>query len=346
MDKQFLIEMLKTDSVSGKEIKLQKKVLKHYRDVIDEQITDLSGNVINIINPYAKTRVLLCGHIDEIGLYVTHITKDGFIKVTQAGGIYPTTYLGHHVMIHSENEDISGVVVNIRELSQQKDLKVKDLTIDIGAKDDKEAAHYVQIGDSVTFDTPINELLDHKLTARAIDDRSGAFIVLEAVKKAQAMGCKIGAYALTSTGEETTSRGAYFASSKIKPNMAIIVDVTYTSDYPGVDASGSGEVKLGQGPVLCQSSIVNQNMNTKLKAIANRLNISYQIETFAGRTFTDADKIHFTNEGVPLCLISLPLRYMHNPAEVCDLRDIQNSIDLIAAFLCEIDETFNLDPFK
>lgn len=346
MDKQFFIEMLKTDSVSGQEIKLQKKILNHYKGVMDEQIADTSGNVINIINPYAKTRVLLSGHIDEIGLYVTHITNDGFIKVTNAGGIYPSTYLGHHVMIHTDLEEIPGVVVNTRDLSKKSDLKVSDLTIDIGAKDKEEASKYVSIGDSITFDTPINELLDHKLTARAIDDRGGAFIILEALKKAQANGCKIGAYASTSVGEETTMRGAYVAAKKVKPTMAIIVDVTYTSDYPGVSAEDSGEVKLGHGPVLCCSSIVNKKMNDKLKMIAKRLNIPYQIETFVGRTGTDADRIYFTNEGVPLCLISLPLRYMHNPIETCDLRDIQNSIDLIAAFLCEIDDTFELNPFK
>lgn len=346
MDKQFLIEMLKTDSVSGHEIKLQKKVKLHYKDIVDQQITDLTGNVIHIINPYAKTRVLLTGHIDEIGLYVTYITPDGFIKVTNAGGIYPSTYLGHHVKVHTSEGDINGVVVNTRSLAKKSDLTVSDLTIDIGAKDQEEAKRLVQVGDAITLDTPINEMLNNKLAARALDDRIGAFIILEALKLAQAKGCKIGAYAATTVGEETSMRGAHFAASRVKPQFAIVVDVTYTSDYPGVSAESSGEVKLGQGPVICESSIVNKKINAKLRSVAAQNNIQLQTETFAGRTGTDADKIHFSHEGIPVALVSLPLRYMHCPNETCDLKDVQASIDLLAEFLCSIDETFNLDPFE
>lgn len=346
MDKLFLCEMLKTDSVSGNEVKLQKKVLNHYASVADEQWSDETGNVIQVINPKSPIKILMSGHIDEIGLVITGITPDGFLKVTNAGGIYTSGYLGHQVVMHTEKGDLYGTVVNTRDLSRNKDLKVSDLTIDIGARDKEEAKTMVQVGDTITFDSHIREMANDHLSARAIDDRGGAFIILEALKKAKEMGCQNGVYASTSVGEETTMRGAYFAASRVEPTMAIVVDVTYASDYPGVSEYDSGHVELGKGPVLCMSSIVSKQMNRKMKEIAQKLDMSYQIETFVGRTGTDGDKIHFAGKGIPVCLISLPLRYMHTPAETCDLKDVQACIDLIAAFLCEVDEHFNLNPFK
>lgn len=346
MDKQFFYEMLKTDSVSGDEIKLQKKVLKHYQAIADQQLTDETGNVINVINPNSPVKVLMSGHIDEIGLVVTGYTADGFLKVTNAGGIYVSSYLGHQVVVHTANKDLYGVVVCTRSLSKKSDLAVGDLSVDIGVSNKQQAEDLVKIGDTITFDTHIREMQNGKISARAIDDRGGAFIILEALKKAKEKGCQVGAYASTSVGEETTMRGAYFAAARVNPTMAIIVDVTYTSDYPGVNDYDSGHVELGKGPVLCCSSIVNKKMNQKLKDIAQELKIPYQIETFVGRTGTDADKIHLANQGIPVCLVSLPLRYMHTPSETCHEEDIQNSIDLIAEFLCQIDEGFDLNPFS
>lgn len=345
MDKLFFYEMLETDSVSGNEVKLQKKILNRYANVVDKQLTDETGNVINVINPDSSIKVLLSGHIDEIGLVVTGYTSDGFLKVTNAGGIYVSSYLGHQVIVHTSKQDISGVVVCTRALAKKSDITVGDLAIDIGATSKDNAKELVNVGDTITFDSHIRHMQNGLLSARAIDDRGGAFIILEAIKKAKEKGCRIGAYASSSVGEETTLRGAYFAAARVQPTMAIIVDVTYTSDYPGTNDYDSGHIELGKGPVLCNSSIVSKKMNQKFKDIAHELNIPYQIETFVGRTGTDADKIHFTNQGIPLCLISLPLRYMHTPAETCHMEDIQNSIDLIAEFLCQIDEKFNLNPF-
>lgn len=346
MDKKFLYQMLETDSVSGDEIKLQKLVMKHYESIADQQITDITGNVVHAINLENNTKVLLSGHIDEIGLVVTGITNDGFLKVTKAGGVYVSSYLGHQVIVHTRTRDIYGVVVCTRDLSNKKELSVSDLVIDIGLDKKEEVKKLVAIGDTITFDSHIREMLDGKMSARAIDDRGGAFIILEAMKKAKEKGCQVGVYASTSVGEETTMRGAHFAGVNVQPTMAIIVDVTYASDYPGVNEFDSGHVELGKGPVICTSSIVSKVMNNKLKSIANKIGISFQEEIFVGRTGTDADKIHFAGKGVPVCLVSLPLRYMHTPSETCHLNDIQACIDLISEFLCEVDETFDLDPFN
>ena len=341
MNQEFLFEMLDTMSVSGHEIGLQKKVIREMTPYAHEIRTDFTGNVVCVLNPEADFKVLLAGHIDEIGLVVTHIQSDGLLKVAKAGGIRAMAYPGHQVLIGQKK--IPGVV--ILSDNMKGDIKDKDLIIDIGARDAADARKYVEEGDPVHLHTYHLPLQNDLLCARAIDDRGGAFIVLEALKKAKEMGCKIGVYAATTVGEETTMRGAHWAASKIKPDIAIAVDVTYAQDYPGTDPAESGDVKLGAGPVICNSSIANKKVNDLLKKCAKERSIPYQIESFLGRTGTDADKMHVAGEGVVTALLSLPLRYMHSPSEVCHLSDIGYAIDLLAAFLCTVDGSTVIDPF-
>ena len=344
MNKEFLYTLLDSMSVSGHEISLQKKVIAEMKPYADEIRTDYTGNVISILNPGAPFKVMLAAHIDEIGLIVTHIQEDGLLRVAKSGGIYARTYPGHQVMVHGFGGTVSGVVINNKDMDKAE-LKDSDLYIDIGTKDAAEARKFVQEGDPIHLNTYHQEMLGGFLSARAVDDRGCAFIILEALKKAKAMGCQIGVYAATTVGEETTMRGAYWAGSAVQPNVAIAVDVTYASDYPGTDPRDTGSVKLGKGPVLCNSSIANRKVNDLLKACAAANGIPYQMESYMGRTGTDADKLHFTGTGVTTALLSLPLRYMHSPAEVCHLEDIQHSIDLLAQFLCTINEASDLDPF-
>ncbi len=344
MSKEFLYSLLDAMSVSGHEIPLQKKVIAEMKPHCDEIRTDYTGNVISILNPDAPFKVLLAAHIDEIGLVVTHIQEDGFIRVGKAGGIRPGTYPGHQVMIHGEKGPICGTVVYSKDMNKAE-LKVEDLRIDIGARDADEARKYIQEGDPIHPNTCHQEMLGGFLSARAIDDRGCAYIILEALKRAKALGCAIGVYAATTVGEETTGRGAYWAGSNLQPDVAIAVDVTYASDYPGVEPD-SGSVKLGGGPALCNSSIGNKKVNEILKAIAKEHKIPWQIESYMGRTYTDADQLHQTGLGVVTNLVSLPLRYMHCPSEVCAMADVENTIELLARFLCAIGPDTNLDPFQ
>lgn len=343
MNKTFLYEMLSTPSVSGDEIALQKKVYDYMKDKADQMITDANGNVISVLNPDAKVKVLLTGHIDEIGLFVSEYTGSGFLKVKNAGGVYPTTYPGHKVRIHTQNGVLMGAVVNTRELSSKKDMDTSDLTIDIGVSSEEEAKKVVRIGDTITFDTDYCELLGNKLCGRALDDRIGAFIVMEALNRCKDKGCKIGVYSAATVGEETTKRGAYMAASRVNPTMSIAVDVTYATDYPGV--TQSGDVALGKGPVLCYAPLVNRTMNQMLLDCGETLNMNIQLETETFRTGTDADIVHFTGSGVPVCLVSIPLRYMHNPDETVSFHDIEDCIELLSTFLCSLTEDFDLNPF-
>lgn len=345
MNKEFLYKLLDNMSVSGHEIPLQKMVMEEMTPYCDKIETDYTGNVTSILNPDASFKVMLAGHIDEIGLIVTHITSDGLLKVEKVGGIYPAVYPGHQVVIHGYKQKVYGAVINHHDLIKA-DMKATDLTIDIGAKDRDDARKYVQEGDPVHLNTYHAELLNGLLSARAIDDRGGAFIILEALKRAKEKGCKIGVYATTTVGEETSMRGAHWASSRIKPDVAIAVDVTYAQDYPGTKPEESGDIHLGKGPVICNSSMANAKVNELLKACADAKKIPYQVESFVGRTGTDADKIHFAGEGFVTALLSLPLRYMHSPSEVCHMDDIENAIELLAEFLCNINADTDLNPFS
>lgn len=344
MNKQFLEEMIQTCSVSGHEEGLQTKVIQEMETYADCILKDYTGNVISVLNPEADTKILLCGHIDEIGFLVERVEANGMIKVINAGGVRCGQYLGTHVNIHTQNGILSGVIGTNGDLLKNKDLKAEDLFIDIGATSKEDALKHISIGDPICAASDFKYLLNNRMAARAFDDRIGAFIVLETLKKVKEKGTKNGLYSATTVGEETTMRGAYWASQKVKLNCAIAVDVTFTSDYPG--GHSAGEVALDDGPVLCLSSIVNKKLNTLLKECADDLNMKVQYELAAGRTGTDADNIHFTNDGVPVALVSIPLRYMHSSIETLSLKDVEEIIDLLAEFVCRFDASLDLNPLS
>ena len=345
MNQAFLFDLLSTGSVSGNEAELEKKIYDYMQDKADQVTVDELGNVTAALNPGAAFKVLLAGHADEIGLMVSAVGSDGTLMVTKIGGIYPTTYPGHKVRIYTRNGVIYGAVANSREIAKNKDLEASSLRIDIGAKDREDALKYVELGDTVTFDTDVRELLNGCISGRALDDRVGAYIVMEALAEAKKKGASVGCYSVSTTGEETTGNGAYFSASRVKPNVAIAVDVTYTSDNCGISEAVTGSVAVGKGPVLCNNPSIHKKLNYLLRDCAEKLGMDVQTEAANGRTGTDGDTMHRTGIGVPFALVSIPLRYMHNPDEVGSLKDIQDCIDLLAEFLVSCTEDMNLKPF-
>lgn len=345
MNKEFLFDMLKTGSVSGNEAELEKKIYDYMQGRADSVTVDEMGNVTAAVNPENGFKVLIVGHADEIGLMVSAIGSDGTLMVRRIGGVFTTTYPGHKVRVYTKNGVIYGAVANSRDIAKNKDLEPSDLRIDIGAKDREDALKYVELGDTVSFDTDYRELLNDCITGRALDDRLGAFIVMEALAEAKKRGASVGCYAVSSTGEETTGNGGYFAGSRIRPNIAIAVDVTYTSDNCGISDAVTGEVAVGKGPVLCNNPSIHKKLNSALRACAEKLGLPVQIEAASGRTGTDGDTVHQTGIGVPFALVSIPLRYMHNPAEVGSLKDVQACIDLLAEFMATCTADIELRPF-
>lgn len=346
MNREFLHSLLMTPSVSGFEEVIQEKAMNYTAAFCDRQITDATGNVIHVLNPDANFKVMLMGHIDEIGFLVTHIEDDGTIKITKNGGVRPGLYIGAPVQIQHGDQTVQGVVAVTSELIKSSEVNAADLTIDIGATDAEQAKRYVSIGDPVCADTTIHELLNDNFSTRALDDRTGAFVVMEALRRAKEKGAVIGAYAATTAGEETSLRGAYWASSAVMPDLAIAVDVTFASDCPGTRPYDSGKVKLGGGPVLCTSSIVNKKVNTLLKEIASEKKIPLQWEVAAGHTGTDADKAHFVGTGIPTALVSIPLRYMHSSVEVGNYQDLEYCIELLSELLVRIDSQYSFTTLQ
>ena len=335
MNEKFLNNLLNSISVSGYEEQVQDIVTEEMKEYTDEIRRDEMQNLTCILNPENDVRIMLSAHADEIGLMISNIREDGRLQVIDRGGIVPATYPGRQVRIKTKNGEVYGVVEAYRDLFKEENLGTKHFLIDIGAKDREDALKNVSLGDPIVPDTHIRKMTNGKFTARALDDRVGVFIIMEALRKAKAEGCKVGVYAASTVGEETTMSGAYWTSTRIQPDLAIVVDVTYTSDYSGTNAADFGTVKLGGGPVLCNSPMVVKKLNEEMKACAKKVGIEVQMEAASRMTYTDGDKIHFSNQGVPMVLVSIPLRYMHTPAEMADLKDVQDCIDLIAEFLVE-----------
>lgn len=342
MNQSFLYQILNQVSVSGHEFTLQKYIMDEMKDECDACLKDHTGTLIHVHQPKQENKILLCAHVDEIGFYVENITNDGFLKLSKAGGIHPILYLGTHVQIKHGDQIVPGCIITNSNLEKNNNLTADQLLVDIGTSSKEESMRYIKIGDPVCAATSYQELANNRLCARALDDRIGAFIILEALKKAKQYGCENGIYAATTVGEETTMRGANATTRMVSPNCAVIVDVTFASDYP--NAVIVGDIQLGKGAVLCNSSIVNQKLNQKMEQIANQYNLPIQWESAPGRTGTDGDIIH-VNKGIPTVLVSIPLRYMHSSVEVVDLNDVEVCIELIARFLCELESDFNYLPF-
>ena len=345
MDREFLLKLLDTVSVSGNEEANQQNALAYASSFADECRTDAVGNVIAVVDPQAERRVLLCGHMDEIGFRVTYIDEKGFLRVQKAGGVNPKLYIGAPMqVIHETYADgkttytrVNGVGAVLDDLLKKEEVKDADLVVDIGADSRDEAQKLVSVGDSVCADTQPRALLNDRISCRALDDKAGAFVILEAARLAHERGASCGIYANTVVGEETTGRGAYFAASNVKPDCAIIVDVTWASDAPDGDPAQTGEIRLGGGPVLCLSGMTNKALNRRLGSVAAEKGIPLQYEVAGGRTYTDGDTVLKTAAGVPIALVSIPLRYMHSSVEVASWKDIEQCIELIAGFLCDMD---------
>lgn len=333
INEQFLKDILSQISVSGYEEELQQTLISNMKNYADRIDTDEIGDTICIINPSSDYKILITAHADEIGLMVTNVTEHGALQVVRRGGIIPHTYLGQQVQVVGKSGVIYGVVEESKELYKKENLNETDFLIDIGTNSEEETLKLVELGAPVVFDTHIRNIQNNRFTARALDDRLGVFIIMEALKEAKKRGCKTGVYCAATVGEETIKNGACWTSSRVEPDVAIIVDVTYTSDCYGTKDGDTGRVKLGGGPVLCNSPIVVKKYNEKLKQCAKKAGIPIQIEAASNYTYTDADKIHFTGKGIPTVLVSIPLRYMHSPAEVADRKDVENCIKLITEFL-------------
>lgn len=346
--KKFLEELLVTPSPSGDEAKIQKIWMKYVQDFADKVETDMVGNVIASVNPDKPFKVMLAGHCDEIAFMVNYIDEDGYLYLAKAGGISPKLALGMRVKVLGKNEVVKGVIgVKAEHQGGAKDeIKIEDIYVDCGAQDKDEIEKYIEIGDYVIYDNDYEYMLNNKLAGRGLDNRTGAFIVAEVLRRVAEKNPNVAVYAVSTVNEETNMGGAYFAGSNIQPTMAIACDVSFATDYPGVDNRKHGKVKLGEGPILSKGSPINKKINQLMEDASKENNIPIQYELTPRSTGTDADKIRFSGKGVPVALVSLPLRYMHSPSEVVSLIDIENEIELLVAAILRLKGDENLKPLE
>ncbi len=340
---------MNTPSPSGFEGAAQRVIREYLEPFADEIRVDVMGNLIATLNPGGRPRLMLAGHVDEIGLMVRYITEEGFVHFSPIGGVDPHLVTGQKVHIQARDGVVLGVVgkkaIHLMEPDERnKVLQFHQQWIDIGAKNREEAESRIAIGDPITFAHTFDQLSGDIAVARSFDDKMGSFICAEALRLAAAR--KIGAclMAVSTVQEEIGSRGATTSAFALEPDAAIAVDVGHATDYPDADRKRVGDIRLGRGPVLHRGANINPVVAERLMAAAAKAQISYQMEALPGRSGTDAWEMQVARGGVATGLVSVPLRYMHTPIEVMHLGDIEASAELLAAFAAELTPEVSFVP--
>jgi len=288
------------------------------------------------------------GHIDEIGLVVTHIDEKGFLWFAPIGGWDPQILVGQRVEIRGRDGLVPGVVgrkpIHLLEPDQRKKVvELKGLHIDIGAVDRDEAGALIRIGDPVVIAAEPVRLAGDKLASRAMDNRLGAYVALEALRRCHERDSLSGSYAaIAAVQEEIGLFGARTSAFEVRPDLAIAIDVTHATDAPGVDEKEIGSHPLGSGPAIGRGSTLSPKVFELLVETAEDAGIDYTVSASGRGTSTDADSIQISRSGIPTGLVSIPLRYMHSPVELCDLGDVEATVELIAAFAARLQADIDL----
>ncbi len=282
-------------------------------------------------------RLLVMGHIDEIGLIVTHVDDEGYLWFREVGGWDAQILVGQRVILDTREGTVKGVVGKkpvhlLRDEERKKVAEIRDLHIDIGAKDGKQAREMVRTGDVAVIDADPVALPNGRLASRALDNRLGSFVALEAARLvAEAGGAQWELASVAVAQEEITFGGSRTSAFSLEPHAAIVVDVTHATDAPGIDVKEAGKHELGSGPVITRGSTINERLFELLHETAEAEKIPCTIEASSRATGTDADAVHLSRGGVPTALVSIPIRYMHSPVELVQLKDVHACAKLIAA---------------
>ena len=309
---------------------------------VDEVTHDVVGNSFARVaardGAAGAPKVLLAGHIDEIGFVITHIDKDGFLWFTPLGGWDDQVVVGQRLRIAARDGDVVGVIGKkaahlLKEEDRRKPTLLEDMWIDIGATGHDDAVRRLEVGDPAVIDSQFVALTGDVCVARSMDNRVGAFVALEAARLVAADRCAADVYAVATAQEEITFGGAYTASFTMAPAVAIAIDVTHATDYPGADKKRDHEVKLGGGPVLGRGATINDGVFLGLREAARNLGIESAVQATGKSSGTDADAMIHTGAGTATGVASIPNRYMHLPNELVSLTDLENAAKVIAGFV-------------
>ena len=341
----FLVDLLHARSPSGAEFEAQ-KVFDHYvKPSADTYAKDSMGNRLATLNPKGDPVLMLAGHMDELGLIITFVNKDGFIYFDTIGGHDLSIISGRRVVIQTSNGPIKGVTgkraIHLMDEEDRKKVPKKhEIWIDIGASSKKDALERVSIGDTVTYDHEFELIHGSIGTARAFDNKVGAYVVGETLIRLAAAKKKPAAklVSVATSQEEIGTRGAITAAYAVNPHVALAVDVGHATDHHDCDQRKYGETKLGGGPIICRGPNINPKVYERLVKAAKKLKIPYQLEADPRPTGTDARAIQVGRSGIATGLVSIPLRYMHTPSEIVDLEDVERTVQLFVQFALDLEK--------
>ncbi len=340
---QFLYSYLNAISPTGFETNGQKIWLEYMKSYSDEYMTDAYGSVAAIINPGKKFKVVIEAHADEISWFVKYIADDGYIYVTRNGGSDHMIAPSMRVNIVTEKGIVKGVfgwpAIHVRPSGKEIYPTTDNIFIDIGCSTKKEVeALGVHVGCVAIFQDELTELNKKYLTGRALDNRIGGYMIAQVAKKIKDNKIKLpfSLYVVNAVQEEIGLRGAEMISRNIKPNVAVITDVTHDTSSPLYDKKIQGDQKCGLGPVLTYGPAVQNNLLKMLIDLAEKNKIPFQRAAVSRSTGTDTDSFAYSGEGVPSALISLPLKYMHTTVETININDMEQVIELMYQFVINL----------
>jgi len=339
----FLKTLVNTPSPVGYEARGQRAWLDYAGQFADETFSDAYGNCVAVLNKGGSPRLMLAAHADEIAMAVNYINDEGFIYVRKMGGVDAAITKAQRVVIHTRSGPVKGVVGNVaphlmKEEKDPKPPKIHDLFIDIGVANRKEAEKLVRIGDPITLTDEFDLLRNGLAVARAFDNRIGTFAVAETLRLLKESKAKLQAEvcAVSNVQEEVGLLGARQIAYSLKPDVALVVDVTHATDYPTVSKPQHGDTKVGKGPTVTHGGCNHPEVVARLEAVARACKLPLQHEATSSTSGTDTDAIFWTRGGIASALISLPNRYMHSPVEVVSLKDLEMIPELLAAFAASL----------
>jgi putative aminopeptidase FrvX len=340
---ETLARLLAAPGPSGQE----ERAAEAWRDAA-RTVGEVSGDVlgsswVRVPGTGDGTLLAIVGHIDEIGLVVTHVGSDGLLAVRGLGGFDPQPYLGQRVEIHTKDGAVPAVVgwrkQKRKRGDDRKPVELDDLFLDLGARDGDEAKGLVRVGDvALAAGSPV-ELRNGRIASRALDNRLGCYVALEVARRVAERGGVAWDVAGAAVVQEEVGdyAGARTVAFALEPALVIAVDVTHATDVRGGDPEDEGEHKVGGGAAIMRGASMHPRVFELLQETAESEGIPYTIEISRGHTYTDADAAYLSRSGVATGLVSFPLRYMHSPVEVVDLADVEAVVRLLVAFAARLD---------